>query len=106
MKEDIIEKEGKLVFEYNGARYSLEIDEATGDVCFKGDDQEVTKSLRRIYSRFLNKEVLEADESGDYWYERPYVIGLKVAESVGAKILEHEYEVYKKCFSDGTPILY
>lgn len=106
MKEGVLSKAGKLVFEYNGEKYSLEIDKRTGDVYFKGANPEVTKSLREKYSHFLNEESLAAEENGDYWYEKPFVIGLRVAESIGAKVVEHEYDVYKKYFSDGTPILY
>ena len=104
--EDILEREGKLVVEYKGGQYKLEIDDATGYVFFKGKDPDFENRLRQAYTRVLCEESNEADKRGDYWYERPYAIGRKAAESLGAKIIEYENEVYKKFYEDGTPILY
>ena len=105
MSEDILEREGKLIVEYKGSRYELTRDEE----CFHGfygPDEAVEHELNLAYSRVKVGELLEVERNGGYWYERPYVIGRKAAESLGAKIIEYENEVYKTFYSDGTPILY
>ena len=51
-------------------------------------------------------EWIKAEKAMAYWYAQPYAIGRKAAESLGAKIIEHRNEVYKKFYADGTPILY
>lgn len=43
----------------------------------------------------LAKNGLKRTIGGDYWYERPYHIGKKASEALGAKIIEYEDEKYR-----------
>ena len=49
-------------------------------------------------------EQVKTWETMAYWYPRPYSIGKKGAESLGAKILEYEDEVYNQWDDEGNPI--
>lgn len=106
MEDSMIEREGKLIVEFNGRQYRMIHDEASGIYKFIGDSEKDVEELRLSYAKENSKEWKEADDRGDYWYERPYHIGKKAAEALGAKIIEYEDEVYRTFNDDGTPILY
>ena len=104
--DDILAKDGKLIIEHKGGRYELERCTSTGCYGFCGPNETVEQELNLAYSREKSSEWRTAQENMDYWYEQPYVIGKKAAESLGAKIIEYEDEVYKQFYDDGTPIIY
>lgn len=106
MDFDFIEKDGVLVIEYKGAQYKLVRIKGIGGGEFIGPDEKVAEELQQKYRDILGDEEIENERDGGYWYEQPYEIGLKVAEAVGAKVIEYANEVYKKFYDDGTPILY
>ena len=105
LSESVLERDGKLIIEYKGARYELTRDE-DGICGFVGPDEVVEHKLNLAYSRVEVDERIEAEKAMDYWCARPYAIGKKAAESLGAKIIEYEDEVYKTFYDDGTPIFY
>lgn len=106
MEDSMIEREGKLIIEFNGRQYQMMHDEESGTDSFIGGIEDDLEKLRLAYAKEVSEEWIEADKRGDYWYERPYHIGMKVAEALGAKIIEYEDEVYRTFNDDGTPILY
>ena len=106
MKDPMIEREGKLIIEFNGRQYQMMHDEESGTNSFIGGVEDDLEKLRLAYAKEVSEEWIEADKRGAYWYERPYCIGTKAAEALGAKIIEYEDEKYRTFYDDGTPILY
>ena len=102
----MIEREGKLIIEFNGRQYQMMHDEESGTNSFIGGVEDDLEKLRLAYAKEVSEEWIEADKRGAYWYERPYHIGKKAAEALGAKIIDYEDEVYRKFNDDGIPILY
>ena len=103
-EENELAHDGKLIVEYKGARYGLEQDDIFH--IFRGPDEAVRHKLNLAYSEVKVDEMIKAKKEMAYWYERPYAIGKKAAESLGAKIIEYEDEVYKQRDDEGNPIFY
>ena len=106
MGNTMIEREGKLIIEFKGRQYQMMHDEESGINSFIGGVEDDLEKLRLAYAKEVSEEWIEADKRGAYWYERPYHIGKKAAEALGAKIIDYEDEVYRKFNDDGIPILY
>ena len=104
--EASLAKDGKLIVEYKGNRYELRKVDGTGFYGFYGPNEAVEHELNLSYSRVKVDELIKSWETMAYWYPRQYSIGKKGAESLGAKIIAYEDEVYNQFADDGAPILY
>lgn len=104
--EASLAKDGKLIVEYKGNRYELRKVDGTGFYGFYGQNEAIAHELNLSYSRIKVDEQIKSWETMAYWYPRPYSIGKKGAESLGAKIIEHEDEVYNQWDDEGNPIFY
>ena len=104
--DDILAKDGKLIVEYKGGRYELKQVDEYSYHGFHSPNKAIEHELNLAYSREEGSERRAARENMAYWYPQPYAIGKKAAESLGAKIIEYEDEVYKQRDDDGNPILY